>query len=246
MDGVDDADAGGDGPALGDRRRQSRGDDRDQRHARPAALLPVPALRSAAEGGSGRDRRPKLGERRMTVRSDEAAAMLADVDSVVAKVKQSRLYRSAALITILWGVVEPCARHSHRARAQLVRPALVLHRRDRSRRHVCPSSLGGRARRALSSQNASGLLSLLRLRLDLGELPRRLRSARTNGVLADLVPVRLRARGSMVRGCVFGDRPRCSRLSFSLDTSGQARRFRCGSRRSQAEVYLLGLWMRRA
>jgi|HubBroStandDraft_6_1064221.scaffolds.fasta_scaffold988213_2 hypothetical protein len=41
----------------------------------------------------------------MTVRSDEAAAMLADVDSVVAKVKQSRLYRSAALITILWGVV---------------------------------------------------------------------------------------------------------------------------------------------
>jgi hypothetical protein len=41
----------------------------------------------------------------MTVRSDEAAAMLADVDSVVAKVKQSRLYRSAALIMILWGVV---------------------------------------------------------------------------------------------------------------------------------------------
>jgi hypothetical protein len=41
----------------------------------------------------------------MIIRSDEAAAMLADVDSVVAKVKQSRLYRSAALIIILWGVV---------------------------------------------------------------------------------------------------------------------------------------------
>ena len=41
----------------------------------------------------------------MTIRSDEAAAMLADVDSVVAKVKQSRIYRSAALIIILWGVV---------------------------------------------------------------------------------------------------------------------------------------------
>jgi hypothetical protein len=41
----------------------------------------------------------------MTIRSDEAAAMLADVDSVVAKVKQSRLYRSAALIIMLWGVV---------------------------------------------------------------------------------------------------------------------------------------------
>src|SRR3984957_11818961 len=41
----------------------------------------------------------------MTVRSDEAAAMLADVDSVVARVKQSRLYRTAALIMILWGVV---------------------------------------------------------------------------------------------------------------------------------------------
>ncbi len=41
----------------------------------------------------------------MTIRSDEAAAMLADVDSVVAKVKQSRMYRSAALIIMLWGAV---------------------------------------------------------------------------------------------------------------------------------------------
>ena len=41
----------------------------------------------------------------MTIGSDQAAAMLADVDSVVAKVKQSRIYRSAALIIILWGVV---------------------------------------------------------------------------------------------------------------------------------------------
>jgi hypothetical protein len=31
--------------------------------------------------------------------------MLADVESVVAKVKQSRIYRSAALVMILWGVV---------------------------------------------------------------------------------------------------------------------------------------------
>ena len=41
----------------------------------------------------------------MTIHSDEAAAMLADVDSVVARVKQSRLYRTSALIMILWGVV---------------------------------------------------------------------------------------------------------------------------------------------
>ena len=41
----------------------------------------------------------------MTIRSDEAAAMLADVDGVVAKVKQSRIYRSAALIIMLWGVI---------------------------------------------------------------------------------------------------------------------------------------------
>jgi hypothetical protein len=41
----------------------------------------------------------------MTIRSDEAAAMLADVDSVVGRVKQSRLYRSSAQIIILWGVV---------------------------------------------------------------------------------------------------------------------------------------------
>ena len=57
------------------------GDDRDQRHAGPAALLPVPALRSA-----GRSRpRPRPAPKAwrvggMTVRSDEAAAMLADVE----------------------------------------------------------------------------------------------------------------------------------------------------------------------
>src|SRR5271165_2378729 len=42
----------------------------------------------------------------MTIRSEEAAAMLAEVESVIAKVKQSRLYRSAALILILWGAVD--------------------------------------------------------------------------------------------------------------------------------------------
>jgi hypothetical protein len=42
----------------------------------------------------------------MTIRSDEAAAMLADVDRVVAKVKQSRIYHSAALIIMVWGVVD--------------------------------------------------------------------------------------------------------------------------------------------
>ena len=41
----------------------------------------------------------------MTIRSDEAAATLAEIDQVVAKVKQSRIYGTAALITILWGVV---------------------------------------------------------------------------------------------------------------------------------------------
>ena len=41
----------------------------------------------------------------MTIRSDEAAATLAEIERVVAKVKQSRVYRAAALITILWGVV---------------------------------------------------------------------------------------------------------------------------------------------
>jgi hypothetical protein len=41
----------------------------------------------------------------MTIGSDEAAAMLADVETVVAKVKQSRIYRDAALIMMLWGAV---------------------------------------------------------------------------------------------------------------------------------------------
>ena len=42
----------------------------------------------------------------MTIRSDEAAAMLADVEAVVAKVKQSRIYPNAALVIVLWGSVD--------------------------------------------------------------------------------------------------------------------------------------------
>ena len=42
----------------------------------------------------------------MTIGADEAAAMLADVETVVARVKQSRVYRNAALIIILWGAVD--------------------------------------------------------------------------------------------------------------------------------------------
>jgi len=41
----------------------------------------------------------------MTIGSDEAAATLADIDSVVAKVKQSRVYRASALAFVLWGCV---------------------------------------------------------------------------------------------------------------------------------------------
>ncbi len=42
----------------------------------------------------------------MTISSEEASAMLADVDAVVARMKQSQIYRSAGDIFILWGVLQ--------------------------------------------------------------------------------------------------------------------------------------------
>src|ERR1700677_2460035 len=42
----------------------------------------------------------------MTITSREASAMLADIDAVVARVKQSRTYRIAGDIFILWGVLQ--------------------------------------------------------------------------------------------------------------------------------------------
>src|SRR5271165_4710570 len=42
----------------------------------------------------------------MTIGSNEAAAMLADVESVVTRVKQSRTYRNATLCIMLGGVVD--------------------------------------------------------------------------------------------------------------------------------------------
>src|ERR1700734_2074689 len=106
MDGVDHADAGGDGAALSDRRRQFGPDDRSQRHPGTAAVFPLPPPSPVAKARIQRRerRRPARGSP-MTIGSDEAAAMLADVDSVVAKVKQSRIYRSAALIIMLWGAI---------------------------------------------------------------------------------------------------------------------------------------------
>ena len=64
----------------------------------PSACCPSPNARAASAAAL-----PASSP--MTIGSDEAAAMLADVDSVVAKVKQSRIYRSAALIIMLWGAI---------------------------------------------------------------------------------------------------------------------------------------------
>ena len=41
----------------------------------------------------------------MTISADEATATLADIDGVVARVKQSTIYRSTSLTFFLWGVV---------------------------------------------------------------------------------------------------------------------------------------------
>ena len=41
----------------------------------------------------------------MTNSPNEAGAMLADVDAIVARVKQSRIYRRTGAITMLWGAV---------------------------------------------------------------------------------------------------------------------------------------------
>jgi hypothetical protein len=41
----------------------------------------------------------------MTISADEAGAMLADVDAVVARVKRSRIYRRIGDVTTLWGAI---------------------------------------------------------------------------------------------------------------------------------------------
>jgi hypothetical protein len=41
----------------------------------------------------------------MTINPNEASAMLADVEAIIGKVKQSRAYRVAGLVMILWGVI---------------------------------------------------------------------------------------------------------------------------------------------
>ena len=41
----------------------------------------------------------------MTISPNEAGAMLADVDAIVARVKQSRIYRLTGALLILWGAI---------------------------------------------------------------------------------------------------------------------------------------------
>jgi len=45
------------------------------------------------------------GKDAMTISPHEAGAMLADVDDIVARVKQSRIYRTSSRILMFWGVV---------------------------------------------------------------------------------------------------------------------------------------------
>ena len=129
--------------------------DRGQRDARAAPVLSLPPPRPAAQArrAAARRRRPAR-EPSMTIRSDEAAAMLADVESVVAKVKQSRIYRSAALIIILWGVVNLVRDALIALAPAVVRLAMVLRRRGRRRRHDRHSAPRRGRRRALSAADA--------------------------------------------------------------------------------------------
>src|SRR5580700_5512706 len=169
----------------------------------------------------------------MTIRSDEAAAMLADVDSVVAKVKQSRLYRTSALIMILWGAVN------------VARDVLIA---------LAPTWFGPRWF-FIDAIGVVGTFALLRWVVEPGaRFPLRTLAAfclfyafgwiwanflggfGPREQMAFCRPCSCLAMRSQVYGSGLRFRRSASgsRLSFSLDTSGQARRFRCGSRRSQA------------
>ena len=109
-----------------------------------ASVLPLPPARPAASARSAA--RAGRRDKRMTIRSDEAAATLAEIERVVAKVKQSRVYRAAALITILWGVVNLARGTSGRGLAGRFRDALVPGRSCRRRRDDRDSSAAGHAR----------------------------------------------------------------------------------------------------
>ena len=92
----------------------------------------------------------------MTIGSDEAAAMLADVDGVVARVKQPRIYRNAALIIILWGVID------------LVRDTLIA---------VGPAWFGPRWF-LIDALGVAGTIALLRFRAaPIGRFPLRILAA---------------------------------------------------------------------
>ena len=151
----------------GDRGRDARPHDRAQRHPRAAAVLPLPPPRPAAQAGCAEpERRGFAGEDGMTIRSDEAAAMLADVDSVVARVKQSRIYRNAALIIILWGVVDLVRDFSSRsALAGSARVGFSSTSSASSARSSCCAT--ARRPSPASPADSRGVRALLRLRLDM-------------------------------------------------------------------------------
>jgi hypothetical protein len=91
----------------------------------------------------------------MTIRCDEAAATLADIENVVAKVKQLRIYRTAALVIILWGFVD------------LARDLLIA---------VSPEWFGPRWF-LVDLLGVAGTLALLRYRSPAGRFPLRILAA---------------------------------------------------------------------
>ena len=143
----------------------------------------------------------------MTIRSDEAARMLADVENVVAKLKQSQIYRNAALIIMLWGLVN------------ILRDGLIA---------IAPAWFGSRWL-LIDAVGVAGTIAILSMSAGPGALlPRRTLAAFVlfyafgwiwadlywrfhatpgDGVLADFVPVRLRGCRTLVRGGLQRNRP---------------------------------------
>ena len=210
LDGLDPADARGDGAALRDRKRQSRPHDRAQRHTGAAPVLSLPPPWPVAEAGSSLSGAPPP---RRRGRHDNSTPTKPPRCSPTSTASSPRSSSRASIATPRSS--SSCGAWSISSRDALIAvaprwfgPRWFLVDAHRRRRHDRDSALRRVGRRPLPLEGSGGVRPVLRLRLDLVGPPRAVRAARGDGVLADALPVRLRTDRACLRRGVLGHRPR--------------------------------------
>ena len=184
----------------------------------------------------------------MTLSSEEARAMLADVESVIARVKQSHIYRTSGAMLMLWGAIVALGNVLAAVAPRWAGWGWIGVDWARRRRDSLGAAQDPSARRTPAASVAGRLCAVFSVWRDLERGDRHI-SARANSMRSGRPLFHVRLRASPGCGSASSSRPSGSALA-GLVLAGffwAGERFRLYlALVNGGGLILCGLWMRRA